>query len=323
MVSHSSYLLQCDVKYEREVVTSTVTLFDGCTESAIYCCPREVPVECPRGTIPNPCFNPGLLDYSECNCKGGPVDNVFYPYFTPDYPLDYGFGGMGMMVMSMGPDYFDFTCSEQPFATGGCGPPTASSCVPDPCGRRGYYGGEVKGAYSGPNYFYGALFCGERPEELPCMDMMGMSYCDGMSRRRGRMLKSDGTPTKAPPLPASYKTNPALTNVDIEKATFSTLSDALKCDAIASGNRPIHTASKFRSLRQMYEDVVGSERSSITQLFKDQNDFEDEPVPAGETDHLRIEEIFGRGRGIVASRDIKKGETLWSDVHLGELINGV
>ena len=150
------------------------------------------------------------------------------------------------------------------------------------------------------------------------MDTMTMSYCDGPTRRRVRMLESDGTPTNAPPLPDSYRINPALTNIDVENASFSTLSDALKCDAIGNENRPIHTASKFRSLRQTYEDIVGSERSSITQLFKDQREFEHAPIPAGETDHLRIEEILGRGRGIVASRDIKKGERLWSDVHLGE-----
>ena len=305
-------ILKCDVKYEMEVVTSTVTLFDGCIESAIYCCPREVPVQCPRGTIPNPCLDPSSLDNSGCDCKGGPVTNVFYPYFTPDY----SFGGM---MMSMGPD--QFTCSELPFSDiPGCGPPTASSCVPDPCGRReGYGGGAVTSAYStldgdSANYFEGKLFCGMTMATTDCMD-----YCMMAPMRRGRMLEAGGMPAKAPPLPDSYEINPALSNVDVEKASLSTLSDALKCDAIANENRPIHTASKFRALRQTYEDVVGSKRSSITQLFKDQCDFEDAPISAGENDHLRIEEILGRGRGIVASKDIKKGEKLWSDVHLGEL----
>lgn len=283
-----------------EVITSTVKLFDGCTESAVFCCPREadeVPGECPRGTIPNPCLDPSSLLCS------GPAENLEYPYFKPDY--------INPRIESHKNEDL-FTCSKEPFAatmSPSCGPPSANSCVPDPC--RGFdgpfAGGEVTWVPSMmAEFFEGRLYCGEQ-----IMMICGM-------RTRGRMLSTGGIPTKPPTLPKTYEPNPILAKIAHKDLSFAALSEALRCDAIAHESRPIHDASKFRSLRKTYEDVVGPERSSITQLFLDQDKFEYTPIPAGETDHLRIEEIFGRGRGITTSKDIKKGDKLWSDVHLAE-----
>lgn len=100
------------------------------------------------------------------------------------------------------------------------------------------------------------------------------------------------------------------------------MSEALQCEAIPLEGRPVHGASTWRRLRETYEDVVGSERSSITQAARGleaEGPFFGTPTAADSTGVLRVVETPGKGRGLVASRDIKKGEQMWSDVYFGEL----
>jgi hypothetical protein len=124
-----------------------------------------------------------------------------------------------------------------------------------------------------------------------------------------------------PPLSETYTFNSILAEHKWESFDLDSFSDALQCDAIAYENRPIHDASTWRQLRQTYEDVVGSERSSITLASRgiDAEGSFFAPFAAEESTLLDVQEIPGKGRGLVATRDIKEGEPLWSDVYLGKL----
>ena len=123
-------------------------------------------------------------------------------------------------------------------------------------------------------------------------------------------------------LPEKYSFNPSLENVqNWESFDLDSISDALRCDAVPLSNRPIHGASTFRRLRDTYEDVVGSERSSITHAargLQDEGPYFGTPTAAESTGLVRAVEIPGRCRGLVAARDIKKGEQMWSDLYFGE-----
>ena len=141
-----------------------------------------------------------------------------------------------------------------------------------------------------------------------------------MGDRERTLRANPGSHLKAPPLPDSYTFNPVLADQKWADFDLDSFSDVLQCDAIAYENRPIHDASTWRQLRSTYEDVVGPERSSIALASRglDTESSFTTPFAAEESTLLRVEEIPGKGRGLVASRDIKKGEHLWSDVYLGE-----
>jgi len=117
----------------------------------------------------------------------------------------------------------------------------------------------------------------------------------------------------APPLPESYSINPL---IDWAEFTLAEFGEALQCEKIPLDARPIHDASTWRHLRQTYEDVMGPSRSSISQLaFNIEEKEIDDLLPAEESNNVVISHVEGKGRGILASRDIKEGEKIWTNVH--------
>ncbi|EJK45559.1 hypothetical protein THAOC_35822 [Thalassiosira oceanica] len=166
-------------------------------------------------------------------------------------------------------------------------------------------------------------FCGDDAEA--CCS----GFCDSTcyEEMRNRRLRTTPTQHKAPPpLPDFYTFNPVLDDHDWMNFNLNSFRDALQCSAIVNENRPIHDASTWAELRSVYEDVVGSERSSITSasrnLDADKRSFM-RPSSVDVSTLLQVKEIPGKGRGLVASRDIEKGEHLWSDVYLGEFLQKV
>ena len=157
------------------------------------------------------------------------------------------------------------------------------------------------------------------------MGMMGTKCADARSRERNLNLRGgvpiDFDEVKAPPLPASYSYNPSLSNVDWKDFDLEQFSNALQCDNLPS-DRPIHDVDTWHQLRQTYEDVVGPQRSSISRVLTKvegkRNQQPDMPVAALDSNTLRVDRFPGKGRGIVASKDIKKGEKMWSDVYVGK-----
>eukprot|EP00978_Attheya_sp_CCMP212_P038390 scaffold189870_cov53-Attheya_sp.AAC.1 len=142
-------------------------------------------------------------------------------------------------------------------------------------------------------------------------------------RTQQNMANNEARMLQAPPLPATYSYNPSLSNVYWAEFTLEDFSEALQCEDIPSDARPIHGASTWRQLRQTYEDVIGPRRSSIGQTMSDLETNEKEKgqieMPASQdANNLYAGNVPGKGRGMIASRDIKAGENIWSDVYMGE-----
>lgn len=147
----------------------------------------------------------------------------------------------------------------------------------------------------------------------------------GGRRERRRELgeifdPSNPEAAEAPPLPSSYKYNPALSDLDWLTFSLDDFSDALQCNAKHSPTdvRTIHDAATWRQLRETYNDVVGSARSSIERARTDVDSgiVIEDVVAAQDADFLQAMQIPTKGRGIVATRDIKEGEQMWSDMYL-------
>jgi hypothetical protein len=126
---------------------------------------------------------------------------------------------------------------------------------------------------------------------------------------------------EAPPLPKTYSYNPSLVNVEWESFDrLEQFSNALQCGNLPS-DRPIHGVDTWHQLRQTYEDVVGPQRSSISRVLSNvEAKGEQMPVAAQDSNSLSVEHVPGKGRGLVAAKDIKKGEKMWSDVHMGKCV---
>lgn len=137
------------------------------------------------------------------------------------------------------------------------------------------------------------------------------------SRRvQGNMLNNM---PEAPPLPSSYSYNPSLSNDNWEDFTVDEFYEALQCEAIPLEDRPIYDTSTWLYLRQTYEDVVGSGRSSIHKALSGidvMGDSLEHPIPAQDATSINVFKVSKKGRGIRASRDIKEGENMWSDMYL-------
>jgi len=124
---------------------------------------------------------------------------------------------------------------------------------------------------------------------------------------------------EAPPLPSSYAYNPSLSKDKWENFTPDDFYKALQCDEIHLATRSIHDTSTWHRIRQTYEDVVGSGRSSIHGANIEGMDHKlNELLLAQDATSINVESVPNKGRGIVAQRDIKAGEHIWSDVYLAE-----
>jgi hypothetical protein len=153
------------------------------------------------------------------------------------------------------------------------------------------------------------------------MMSMGGSSMSRRRRTQRNMANNEARTLQAPPLPATYSYNPSLSNVDWAEFTLEDFSEALQCEDIPSDARPIHGASTWRQLRQTYEDVVGPRRSSIghTMSNLEANEKGQIETPASQdANKLYVGNVPEKGRGMIASRDIKEGENIWSDVYMGE-----
>jgi len=159
--------------------------------------------------------------------------------------------------------------------------------------------------------------------------MMGMGMMHGVcpkwgcSRRReleAIVDPSDPHAFEAPPLPSTYEYNPVLSDLDWLSFSIDDFGDALQCNAeyAPADVRAIHDVATWRQLRETYTDVVGSARSSIERARADIDSgmISKTAVAAQDADFLRAMQIPTKGRGIVATRDIKKGEKMWSDMYL-------
>ena len=146
-------------------------------------------------------------------------------------------------------------------------------------------------------------------------DLLGRTFEDALG------LTDVACAATAPPLPSTYSVNPKLSDSNWETLSLSDFGNALECSSLAHDHdvRPIHGSATWRMLRQTYEDVVGRSRSSIRRVQSAiEHGWINETVyPAQDAELLHVDYIPKRGRGIVASRDIKKGEKLWSDMYLG------
>ena len=189
-----------------------------------------------------------------------------------------------------------------------------------------------------PSAYSSSLIPGIYPTQPPVMGMgmgmggggmgmmggMGMGGM-GMSMRnlRGDEAPIDFDELEAPPLPETYSYNPSLSNVDWKNFDVEQFSDALQCSKLPH-DRPIHGVDTWHQLRQTYEDVVGPQRSSISRVLADieatgEHQQPGIPVAAQDANTLRVDRFTGKkGRGLVASKDIKKGEKMWSDVYVGK-----
>jgi hypothetical protein len=151
------------------------------------------------------------------------------------------------------------------------------------------------------------------------MMSMGGSSMSRRRRTQRNMANNEARTLQAPPLPATYSYNPSLSNVDWAEFTLEDFSEALQCEDIPSDARPIHGASTWRQLRQTYEDVVGPRRSSIGQTMSnlEANEKGQIETPASQdANKLYVGNVPEKGRGMIASRDIKEGENIWSDVYM-------
>lgn len=66
---------------------------------------------------------------------------------------------------------------------------------------------------------------------------------------------------------------------------------------------PIHNETAWWSLRQIYRDIVGVERSTIEPLSHESGFFR----------RVELKHFEGKGRGVVAKERIEKGQLVWSD----------
>ena len=152
------------------------------------------------------------------------------------------------------------------------------------------------------------------PVPKPVPSGMGM----GRNLRGGGPIDFD---EQAPSLSESYSYNPSLSNVDWKNFDLEQFSNALQCAKLPS-ERPIHGVDTWHQLRQTYENVVGPQRSSISRVLANVEAKGDQqldmPVAAQDSNALSVEHVPGKGRGLVAAKDIKKGEKMWSDLYMGE-----
>jgi len=121
---------------------------------------------------------------------------------------------------------------------------------------------------------------------------------------------------QAPTLPSLYSINPSLSTHDWEKFSFDDFWEVLECANVPADSRPIHDISTWEYVRQAYEDIVGHERSSIQKAWSEIDAVDKKPSLAEESTFLYVDFVPGKGRGILASRDIKAGEHLWSDMYM-------
>jgi hypothetical protein len=162
----------------------------------------------------------------------------------------------------------------------------------------------------------------ETPSGTPtCGGMCGKMGGTSPRRTQQNMANNKARTLQAPPLPETYSYDPSLFNVDWAEFTLEDFSEALQCKDIPSDARPIHGASTWHQLRQTYEDVVGPHRSSIGQTMSnlEANEKGQLEMPASQdANNLYAGNVPEKGRGMIASRDIKEGENIWSDVYMGE-----
>jgi len=143
----------------------------------------------------------------------------------------------------------------------------------------------------------------------------------GMSKdhKGGPLETIPNSMPEAPPLPSSYEYNPSLSKDKWEDFTPDDFYKALQCEETPLGDRSIHDTSTWNRLRQTYEDVVGSGRSSINGANIEGMDHKLNELPlAQDATSIHAESVPNKGRGIVAQRDIKADEHIWSDVYLAK-----
>jgi len=91
----------------------------------------------------------------------------------------------------------------------------------------------------------------------------------------------------------------------LEDYTVGDLWHHWDCDEIFKTPRPIHSKETWAHTRKVYQAVVGEEDSTVQ---------DDEKVDGF---HVPVvsKQSPGKGRGIYAGRDIKKGEIIWTGVN--------
>ena len=87
------------------------------------------------------------------------------------------------------------------------------------------------------------------------------------------------------------------------EGTECTLSQLKIYFGCSSGERPVHDQKTWQYLRQTYHDIVGGDKSTIGPPNRSFNGF---AVP------YYVDQSPGRGRGLFAARDIRKGSLIWT-----------
>lgn len=80
--------------------------------------------------------------------------------------------------------------------------------------------------------------------------------------------------------------------------------EILNCDQYFKGNRPIHNESVWMMLRGVYQGIVGPEGSSIQQPLSTEHGFSVDVI---------VDYSPGKGRGVFANQDIRKGQLVYSE----------
>lgn len=152
----------------------------------------------------------------------------------------------------------------------------------------------------------------------PNSDTRERSTESGHDRRGLDELRQITKREPTPLLPERYSKNinQLIKNADWKQFSTDDFSKTLQCEDIHT--RAIHDVSVWNSLRKVYEDVVGEKRSSLAYMNKLIDSSPKEHLPPQDSESISIQYVPGKGRGLVASKDIKAGEHIYSHVNEAE-----
>merc|ERR1712174_90289 len=115
---------------------------------------------------------------------------------------------------------------------------------------------------------------------------------------------------------STYSYNLLLEKEDWKEFTTDDFAKTLQCQEMHT--RAIYDVSTWQYLQKVYDDVVGEKRSSLTYMKKVMDASPKKPLAAQDSESISIEHVAGKGRGIVASKNIQAGEHIWSEISVAQ-----
>ena len=100
----------------------------------------------------------------------------------------------------------------------------------------------------------------------------------------------------------------AVKGIDFMDEAINTMKEIFDCERLYQKGRPLYSHEQYSHLRQVYRQIMieQSEDPNITEEIANDGTISSLTVPFVAT------YIPGKGRGVIAGRDIEKGERLWS-----------